>query len=154
MEVATSFLRWIMAIELWWVSLTLFTSCFLAWFEVHGRFSNRVANIKATRLAQARTEVTKILEEARKKGLEKVEDKILSMRDHYVNVDEPERLFENSKSGFLAASSFFMFSVLIRLGLDYRLIGLEFTFWEWFIFLLGLIGLVFATNYTRLLMKL
>lgn len=151
---STGLFDWILAFELWWVSLTLLASAFVAWFEVHRGFSKASKELAKKRQEKARTELTKIVQDARKEGIEKSEDRILGMREFYEAADEPNIVFNNAHEMFLFSTLIFLLSVLLKAGVESHLLPREFLFWEGIVFLMGLFGLVTAIVYARRLMKM
>jgi hypothetical protein len=113
------FVDWILALELWWVSLGLFAISIGLAIEVYGRFSKTFRQMEEKRLKAVRGRMREIIARAEKSRMEDVEDRILGMQDQYVSAKAPRRALMESVEYFFFASVLYLASVLVRGGMDY-----------------------------------
>jgi len=155
MQSVASLLDWILALELWWVSLALSGTSFALAFEIYDKFSSDIKKLSKNRLASARSRLKEIITKGKVNDIEYVEDELSKMGQYYQFADEPSQMYRSSLQLILFAAFVFLGSVLIRAGIDYRLLdALMFTPWEFFTFSIGLVAFLTADVNTYRLMKL
>jgi hypothetical protein len=139
------FVDWILALELWMVSLGLFAISIGLAIEVHARFSRTFRQMEDRRLKAVRGRMREIIARAEKSRMEDIEDRILGMQDQYVSAKAPRRALMESVEYFFFASVLYLVSVLVRAGMDYGWMPVQsYSPAEAILFLMGLVFFAIA----------
>jgi len=148
----------ILALELWWVALTLCAANFALAIEVHGRFSGLVREIRQRRLDDTRAKMKRIIAKAAKaKGedIEKYEEEIFGMEGYYVSAERPKQILQDCVQFFVISGFVFLGVVLVRAGIDYGMVkAQDFAWLEGFGFIMGVLMFVGAVVNAIRLMRL
>jgi hypothetical protein len=132
-------------LELWHVSLALLAVSFGAWFEIHSKYSDKVAEMEKARRQKTFDKMKEITKITNKNW-----DVLKKLFDAS---NEPSESHELAYNTFSYTGVLYLISVLARLGADYLSIQ-ELYIIEGFVFLLGTIFFIVAILNTRNLMTL
>jgi len=143
-----------MAVELWWISLTLLIASIGFGIEINRGFSRAVRNIKEKRISQGRNEVRALLSRVKSKEIDAAEKEICELEDYRYSADAPKRKLRDAVQFFFFAPVAFLGSLLIRLGIDNAVIERTASGWEWILFAFGLLSFLVAVGYTYQLTQL
>lgn len=131
---------WILALELWMVSLGFFAISIGLAIEVYGRFSTTLREMEEKRVKSIRSRIKEIITKAEKYRIEDVDDRILGMQDQYVSAKAERRALMESVEYFFFASVLYLASVLVKGGMDYGLLQVQsYAPVEAILFLMGLV---------------